>query len=54
MNLLLPKVSLSNSFSDFKKLFSPNYANFLDLQMYFKVGTQHGYADAFLWKEGGI
>jgi hypothetical protein len=40
-NSLLPKVSLSNSFSTFfnyKKLILPNLANFLYLQMYFGVG----------------
>ncbi len=30
VNSLLPKASLSNSFTDFKKVIAQNFANFLD------------------------
>jgi hypothetical protein len=47
-NSLLPKVSLSTSFSDFIKLISPNFANFLKLaNVFLGVHTLSGCTDEF-------
>ncbi len=51
---MLPKVSFSNSFSDFFNVISLNFDNFLYLQTYFCMGILHSCAGVFPKKEGGM
>jgi hypothetical protein len=54
MNFLLPKVSLSNSFSNSKIVSSQNLANIYTCKCILRVGVPCSCAGTFPSKEGGM